>query len=288
MGRYRKKEHLQQKKWGADEKKACTVICGGFLFLLLCTFLGEWKREKNAEHLMRTEAVFQAEQKTLVTPSNAYQHLLIELEEKMEGENIHQAAEQLRKEWEKMEELFAQMPKKSILYAEKGNIVDSLEGMGLAIREDKTCFYGSFYQGKPQGVCTAVSCKNRFGYQYSAGTWKAGQMEGPGITGNVCLTGKDSLTDRKIAKEQVFGMFSEDKLDGSFTYRQTDAQGADRWWTMTAQKGRTCLDKRWSFKEEIEEYRLLSETEGNVMFVVPKNEMHNIWWKNRVSWEDAP
>lgn len=217
-----------------------------------------------------------------------HQHFLIELEENIGRENIHQAARQLEEKWENLEEIFAEMPSEVILYIEKGRLVDSLEGMGLAVRGDKTCFYGNFQKGKPEGVCTAISCKGGFGYQYSMGIWKDGQMEGLGITGNVYLNRKDSLADQKITEDQISGIFFEDKLDGSFSYQQIDGRGADRWWAITAHQGRTCLDKRWRFKEEMAEYSLLSEKEEGAVFIVPKNEMHKVWWKNRVPWEELP
>lgn len=273
--------------WKADDWKAFLVLVGGFILLAVCAFLGERHRRNKLGTVNREvgKAVFSSAEGTGI--SREQREFLQKLEEFIAGVSVHQAAERLKADGEQLREIreaARQVSGEEILYFSDGAFVSSLNGMGLAIREDNVCFYGNFQDGKPEGVCTAIACSEEEapGYAYSMGIWKNGQMEGLGITGKYSW---DNEGEAQRLEEQTSGVFQADRLDGWLTYEQIDAQGRSCWWKITADEGKTCLDQRWMFWKPLGEYRLLSEREERAFFVVPQNLLEQVWWENRVPWE---
>ncbi len=278
------------KAWEADKKKAVFVLVGGFFLLVYSAVLGEVHRRNNQTSISLAEE--NAGKVFLVQEQLEY---LQKLESFLAGASIHQAAWQLGQEEEELQKLWNTVEKmggQEIIYIRDGKPVLQLEGMGLALRKDQVCFYGNFHRGKPEGVCSAIawpeSEESGYGYSYSMGLWKDGQMEGLGITGSYSWKPGESKSgeNRQGMEEQVSGIFLNDRLDGRLTYEQVNAQGSSCWWEITAEGGKTCLDTRWSFLPGLGEYRLLSEKERRGFFVVPENRLEEVWWENRVPWKE--
>lgn len=278
------------KAWEADKKKAVFVLVGGFFLLVYSAVLGEVHRRNNQTSVSLAEE--NAGKVFLVQEQLEY---LQKLESFLAGASIHQAAWQLGQEEEELQKLWStveEMGGQEIIYVRDGKPVLQLEGMGLALRKDQVCFYGNFHRGKPEGVCSAIawpdSEESGYGYSYSMGLWKDGQMEGLGITGSYSWKPGESKSgeNRQGMEEQVSGIFLNDRLDGRLTYEQVNAQGSSCWWEITAEGGKTCLDTRWSFLPGLGEYRLLSEKERRGFFVVPENRLEEVWWENRVPWKE--
>lgn len=278
------------KAWEADTKKAVFVLVGGFFLLVYSAVLGEVHRRNNQTSVSLAEE--NAGKVFLVQEQLEY---LQKLESFFAGASIHQAAWQLGQEEEELQKLWSTVEKmggQEIIYVRDGKPVLQLEGMGLALRKDQVCFYGNFHRGKPEGVCSAIawpdSEESGYGYSYSMGLWKDGQMEGLGITGSYSWKPGESKSgeNRQGMEEQVSGIFLNDRVDGRLTYEQVNAQGSSCWWEITAEGGKTCLDTRWSFLPGLGEYRLLSEKERRGFFVVPENRLEEVWWENRVPWKE--
>lgn len=311
------------KAWEADKKKAVFVLAGGFFLLVYSAVLGEVHRRSNPTSVSLAEEnagkVFLA-QEQLEYLAQEELEFLQQLESFLAGASIHQAAWQLGQEEKELQKLWNTVEKmggQEIIYVRDGKPVLQLEGMGLALRKDQVCFYGNFHHGKPEGVCSAIAWPDSeepgYDYSYSMGLWKDGQMEGLGITGSYSWKPGESKSgagkfgeretgggktdgskskegrageSRQGVEEQVSGIFLNDRLDGRLTYEQVNAQGSSFWWEITAEGGKTCLDTRWRFLPGLGEYRLLSEKERRGFFVVPENRLEEVWWENRVPWNE--
>lgn len=298
------------KAWEADKKKAVFVLVGGFFLLVYSAVLGEVHRRNN-----QTSVSLAEENAGKVFLAQEQLEYLKQLESFLAGASIHQAAWQLGQEEEELQKLWNTVEKmggQEIIYIRDGKPVLQLEGMGLVLRKDKVCFYGNFHRGKPEGVCSAIAWPDSeepgYGYSYSMGLWKDGQMEGLGITGSYSWKPGESKSgegkwgekkfggskfkegkageSRQGVEEQVSGIFLNDRLNGRLTYEQVNAQGSSCWWEITAEGGKTCLDTRWRFLPGLGEYRLLSEKERRGFFVVPENRLEEVWWENRVPWKE--
>lgn len=273
--------------WKSEDWKAFLVLAGGLFLLIISAVLGEVHRKNRLGEVDREagEMIFtSAEGISLRREDLDY---LQELETFIAGVSVHQAARQLARDEERLyaiRESVSQVLGNETLYICGGRPVSSLTGMGLAVREDHTCFYGNFREGRPEGVCTAIACFHgkTSGYEYSMGIWKNGRMEGLGITGKYSWKNEEK---ERGTQEQTSGVFQEDYLDGQLTYEQIDPQGRSCWWEIRAEEGRTCLDQRWIFRPALGEYRLLSEKEKRAFFVLPQNLLEQVWWENRVPWE---
>lgn len=317
----------KKNQWEKDDLKARMVLGVGFLLLVFCAVWGEFSRQVREIGSRNTAAAEMngwilgelkeamgldagsdaAEEKWLFAGNTVLGEKHIEMKTEMEGgvtdrqkqfleelerqiavQSLHQAARQL---WEERDELQAvwNAGGQRVLYVKDGEMLTSMTGMGLAVRGDGICFYGNFYQGMPEGVCTAIRYLNRQGtmsaYEYSMGIWRAGRMDGLGMTGK-CRFSVDGKG--QTLEEQVSGVFQADRMDGQLTYQQIDRRGRTRWWEIAAEEGKTCLDKRWVLEENLAEYRLLSERDDAALFVLPQNQTEQIWWENRVPWVAEP
>lgn len=292
------------KTWKAEDWKACLVLVGGFFVLTVSTVLGEVHRREAGERenqsfskVSSSEALFFQESGRSGDwmSGNLHERMMLEQEQvkflrqfeaAMAGASVHQAAGQLNQEKNHLQEMLTVIGKitgQEVLYLSRGEIVLSLDGMGLAICADNTCFYGNFCDGKPDGVCTAIACLDGedFSYVYSMGIWEDGQMEGLGITGRYYQKKNEQKSG---LEEQISGVFQNDCLNGRLTYEQIDDQGRSCWWEMMAEGGKTCLDQRWVFWEGLGEYRLSSEKEERAFFVLPESFFKQVRWKNQVPW----
>lgn len=288
----RKAGKKNRREWEKDDLKAGMVLGVGFLLLVFCTVWGEFSRQAREMESRNTTAEINkhtsAKTGTEEGLTDRQKLFLGELERQIAVQSLHQAAKQL---WEKRDELQAvwNAGRQQVLYVKDGEMFASMTGMGLALRDDGICFYGNFYQGMPEGVCTAIRYLDGQGtlpvYEYSMGIWRAGRMDGLGMTGK-CRVSPDGKG--QALEEQVSGVFLADRLDGKLTYQQIDRQGRTRWWEIAAEEGRTCLDKRWVLEENLAEYRLFSERDNAALFVLPQNQVEQIWWENRVPWVEEP
>lgn len=301
------KEAIRKKvrTWKADDWKACLVLAGGFFVLTVSTFLGEIHRREAGERGKQSFTKESSSEDGFIQVSglpgdlisgNLREGMMLgqeqikflqQFEAAMAGASVHQAADRLNQEKNHLQEILTAIGKitgQEVLYLNRGEPTPSLNGMGLAICENTTCFYGNFRDGKPDGVCTAIACLDGedFAYVYSMGIWENGEMEGLGITGRYSRKKKEQGSG---LEEQVSGIFQGDCLNGRLTYEQIDAQGRSCWWEIMAEGGKTCLDQRWVFWEGLGEYRLSSEKEERAFFVLPESFLGQVWWRNRVPWE---
>lgn len=165
---------------------------------------------------------------------------------------------------------------------------DEAQGRGLAFQRAGTVFYGDFKAGRPSGRCVAlqaVSLDDGVRYDYSIGGWSDGKMEGEGECGYDYYQGISGDGVKRTVKR---GAFSADLMEGAITYSSIGGDGANATWSMSVQDGVIVLDDSWVFDEAGDGtpvYRLASDADEAQAYVVKKNDMEKVLWKNMIPWE---
>ncbi|MDO5350795.1 MAG: hypothetical protein Q4E86_12715 [Lachnospiraceae bacterium] len=299
-------------EWGPDNRKSCSVLVGGLLLLTVCGLLGEVRNRdsplipmSSVPELSVQEPLFPVSsvQESSVPLSSVQpgadssrlsassgplteeqDRFLWELELTVAASTVEEAAKVLVRSQETLNQIFQQLDPETILYVQPHQGDQNHQThMTMAFPAANLCFYGSFRNGSPDGICTAILCQPGAGsgYRYSMGIWKNGKMEGFGLTGTCSWS---NGTGEQIKESRIVGVFQQDKLDGNLTYLNRNPSGRLDQWQITAEEGRTSLDGRWSFHKELAEYHLPSESGGNSVFLMPENQILQVWWENLVKW----
>ena len=129
----------------------------------------------------------------------------------------------------------------------------------LLLSSSSRLYFGSFSEKGPEGSCLGIRAGTAGGrrrYDYAAGTWKDGCLNGYGETGYCCL---DPLEDACNAVYRS-GSFTDDLLDGPVSQIMVDGTALHQY-SYQAFRGTIVLDDVW---EETEGgiYRVRDNTEG--------------------------
>lgn len=291
-------------EWGPDNRKSCSVLVGGLLLLTVCGLLGEARNRdsqlvpmSSVQELFVQEPLFpvpsvqpEADSSRLYASggrlTEEQDRFLSELELTVAASTVEEAAKVLVRSQETLNRIFQQLDPETILYVQSHQGDQNHQThMTMAFPAANLCFYGSFRDGSPDGICTAILCQTgaRPGYRYSMGIWKNGKMEGFGLTGTCSWS---DGTGEQPKESRIVGVFQQDKLDGNLTYLNRNPSGWLDQWQITAKEGRISLDERWSFQKELAEYHLPSESGGNSVFLMPENQILQVWWENLVKWSN--
>ena len=263
-------------------------IGAALIFLICCTAAGELKRSRGAdtENAPRylTENAAEGLETGEIRLTEQEAGLLNELSVFLERGEMEAAGRLLNQNEEALSSLYYETAEgRPCRYAE-GALSYDVEGAGLVLKGDGTCFYGTFSDAGPEGFCRAVkgTALERPRCDFSEGQWKKGKMEGPGKTGYSYYEG---TTGEEVASVLRQGDFSQDLLDGSFTYSSTNGEGKTSVWTMEADRGRLVLDDRWEYLDDKLEYRLPSDSDETHVYVVFKSRAQEAAWGNALVWE---
>lgn len=220
--------------------------------------------------------------------SEGEEALLLKLTQSLEQTDLKEAARLLNDEADSFQSLFFEKPADKTCLFDGAVMKDKADGYGLVFQKAGTVFYGSFRDGRPSGQCVAlqaVSLKEGVRYDYSAGFWKNGKMEGEGECGYDYYEGVTGDGAKKTVKK---GGFLRDLMDGAITYSSMDADGAETTWSMMVKDGVIVPDERWisdTADEGTPVYRLASDTDPGRAYVVEGDAFGLPLWKNRVMWE---
>lgn len=276
-------------EWGPDNRKSCSVLVGGLLLLVVCGLLGE-VRNRDSSWVPLSSVQPGADSSRLSASAGPLteeqDRFLWELELTVAASTVEEAAKVLARSQETLNQIFQQLDPETILYVQPHQGDQNHQTrMTMAFPAADLCFFGSFRDGSPDGICTAILCQHGAGsgYRYSMGIWKNGKMEGFGLTGTCSWS---AGTGEQPRESRIVGVFQQDKLDGSLTYLNRNPSGRLDQWQITAEEGRTSLDGRWSFHKELAEYHLPSESGGNSIFLMPENQILQVWWENLVKWSN--
>ena len=159
------------------------------------------------------------------------------------------------------------------------------EGEGLVFTKPGALFFGSFAEGKPEGECLALQLISFEAPRcdYSSGFWKAGKMEGSGVTGYCYYEAVPENQPREIKKT---GTFKGNMMDGTILYESTSPQGETVKWEVTAKDGVTQLDESWIYLEKEGEYQLPSSENGRNAYILSKDQVSQPVWRNLIEWEE--
>lgn len=200
-------------------------------------------------------------------------------------ENYQATAELLFQYENTLQYLFYQtMGGRTYLYQE-GVLQKTLEGEGLVLRRPTAVFCGNFLNDMPegQGVTLQVIELDFPRYDYAAGSWKQGKLEGSGVVGYHYYKGIHDGENQRVQKE---GNFSQDLMNGAVVYSTTNSGGETTTWNLEAEAGATKIDDRWIYDEETQEYHLFADQDTNHAYVMQEADMEEKYWRNMLSWEE--
>ncbi len=233
-------------------------------------------------------AAMEEEAETAISLTYMERQILNILWEKMDSMDLEGAARILNENRELLEKLFfGKLADRVILYDGK-TIQEGADGHGLVFRKAGTVFYGDFKDEKPNGMCVAlqaIELDEGPRYDYSAGIWNNGVMEGTGECGYNYYEGIEGDNARKTIKK---GNFADNLMEGEIVYTSVNSQGEETSWTMTAEHGVIVPDEKWQVNvgdDGRKVYRLAADNDEVHAYAVDESAMGEVRWKNMIEWE---
>jgi len=161
---------------------------------------------------------------------------------------------------------------------------DSRRQRGLVVTRYNTVFFGSFLSGQPEGTCTAVQAMVLDGarYTYAVGSWSGGKMNGQGKTGYYCY---EDAPEGGFVSTEKDGQYTNNLLDGPFTYRTENQQGECLHWDMEADAGVTVLTDGWRYYDHQKSYMLPSAEDPSRAYVLKEEQTGAVLWNNLILWD---
>lgn len=158
-------------------------------------------------------------------------------------------------------------------------------GYGLVLTRFNTAFYGSFKNGSPNGVCSAVQTVilDFPRYSFAEGMWKDGKMNGKGVTGHRYYDGKPEGSFEAVTKT---GPYVDNLLNGEMVYEADNGSGRVLHWNILAEMGVTVLDDRWDYYDYSDEYMLRSQEDEDRAYVISGVTKEAVRWNNLILWEE--
>lgn len=215
------------------------------------------------------------------------EQLLKVLSEKMAAMDLEGAAHILNDNGALIEKLFFGKLADGVFIYDGTAMTGERDGHGLVFQRPGTVFYGDFKDGRPEGNCTALQAlklDEGVRYDYSAGIWKDGRMEGSGECGYNYYEGVEGENAAKTAKR---GNFVQNLMEGEITYTSVNGDGGETSWTMNVEHGVVVLDERWSVDENDGKkiYRLMADNDDVHAYVVDEAAALEVRWRNMIEWD---
>lgn len=206
------------------------------------------------------------------------------LMENLEEDKLEQGARLMEKEEDMLFEMFYETMDGGLYLYDGHELKDDLEGQGIVFTKSNTVYYGTFADGKPEGMCVALQVVNLEAprYDFSKGMWQNGMMEGEGITGYCYYDGSPQEEARDIRKE---GTFSQDLMEGGILYTSVNEDDEKSTWRFDVQNGVIKIDQRWSYMENRGEYQIMAQENDNHAYVAGQEQIGLPMWKNLLAWE---
>ncbi|MCI8888694.1 MAG: hypothetical protein HFG70_11495 [Hungatella sp.] len=275
-----------------ENRKRAGLAAG--LCILAVLFLGTGRGSKSQNFsessFQETSEAFKEGAAPLEETSRQEEILLTDQEKELLGllgqaleeGDYESAARLMMEEEEQLSHLYnVKMGGRLWLY-EEGEWKEELEGKGLVIKKPGSVYYGELTAGKPQGEGTAFQVVNLDSprYDYSAGSWEEGRMEGLGTVGYHYYegTGEENRSVRRT------GMFREDLMQGDVTYRTANTEGQVREWSMKIEDGKIVVDESWAFDEEKNVYQLVSPEDQEHAYSLEKERVGEVRFQNLIPW----
>lgn len=216
--------------------------------------------------------------------SAAEQAILNELWKHLENRDYEAAARVLNGNVEQLQIFFYTTLEAGDWFYDGTQLTDTESGSGLVFRRPTAVFYGNIENGCPDGGGIALQAvRIQAGrYDYAAGVWKDGKLEGEGINGYRYYEQPEEEVLLEVKKE---GRFHENLMNGTVTYTSVNRDGEISKWTIEAREGVTVLNDNWSFKEDKQQYQLLADDDDTHVYVLPEKQAGQEIWKNLLEWE---
>ncbi|MBR5267504.1 MAG: hypothetical protein IKU20_04860 [Lachnospiraceae bacterium] len=170
-----------------------------------------------------------------------------------------------------------------IRYLKPLSSVEVMEGMVLT--RYNTVFYGTFYDGKPEGECHAIQAMvlDEPRYTFAEGTWKNGKMNGEGRTGYHYYK---NVPAKGFVMTEKAGLYVDNLLDGVFVYRTESVLGEQLSWEIEAEKGITVLAEKWSHFPLRKEYMIGAKEDSARAYVLSEEKVGALLWNNLITWDE--
>ena len=162
-------------------------------------------------------------------------------------------------------------------------LVDAGTEYGLVVSRFNTVFLGSFTEGNPQGRCAAVQAMilEEPYFTYAVGEWENGKMNGEGSCGYQYY---ETVPQGRFHMTRKTGTFSENLLNGPFTYTAENTEGESLCWSMEAKEGITVLDDTWTYYPSTKEYMKGSDEDEGRAYVLSETRAETAIWSNLITW----
>ncbi len=215
--------------------------------------------------------------------SDSQNQLLAQLSEAMERGDLEQAARLMLEEETALGDLFYETLEGNRYLYQEGELSPDPDGTGLVLARPTVLFYGTFAGGVPQGQASALQATQLEypRYDYSAGSWEDGRMEGEGRTG-YCYYAGAGEENQSVSRE---GVFSGDLMEGAVRYVTVNAEGEESAWTMEAREGKLVLTDAWEYQENDGTYRLPSEGDSGHDYVISEENAEETRFQNMIPWD---
>lgn len=268
------------------------------LLLAVCLLMGG-RKTPDPGRLQEEETTLQ-EEETAPEPlpvSGEEENLLSGLYKAMEQKRLTEAAEILNENEEAFKTLVQETLKgeKYCYYEETAGeekefhrmepLPEEGKGKGLVVTRYNTVFFGEFLDGAPEGDCMAVQAMvlNGMRYTYAAGKWAGGKMNGEGKTGYYCY---ENAPESSFVITEKTGVYKDNLIDGSFTYRTETGDGESLHWEMEAEDGVTVLSDGWTYYDYRNAYMLPSMEDAARAYVLTKEQTNAVLWNNLILWDE--
>ncbi|MBT9777567.1 hypothetical protein GPL15_13755 [Clostridium sp. MCC353] len=267
--------------------KRYAVLLVGILGVVLLTLIYSGQ-EKHVEPVTEAET----EPRTAAPPetqpvsmiSDEERSLLILLEEHLKNTDLPAAAALLNDNEQAFRDLYYTAMGGKPYFFDGQETGFEAKGEGICFQSYSTVFFGNFGEEGLDGPGLALQAirLDHPRYDYSAGNWEHGLLNGKGIIGYSYYEGINEEEAREIKKE---GTFVRDLMDGPVTYTSVNAKGVETVWKFTAENGVTVMDDKWQYDPDKKEYHLPSELDGSRIYMQEESSLQEVRWKNMIPWK---
>lgn len=209
--------------------------------------------------------------------------LLEELQEFLQNTDLPGAARLLNGREQEFRDLYYVTMEGNPYFYDGEDVSLSGSGGGLWFQSYSTVFSGTFGESglEGQGLALQAIHLDYPRYDYSAGRWENGRLNGDGIIGYAYYDGNDGKEAREIKK---VGSFADDLMEGKVTYTSINSEGIETIWELEAEDGATVLDERWEYDPDKKEYHLPSLLDPGRIYMLEEENLKEVRWKNMIPW----
>ncbi len=164
-------------------------------------------------------------------------------------------------------------------------LTDSEFTKGMVITRYNTVFYGSYKNGKPNGICHAIQAMvlDEPRYTFADGMWIDGKMEGKGSTGYRYYL--NAPANGYVMTEKT-GTYAQNLLNGTFVYQTESNIGEKLSWEMEADMGVTVINDDWKHYPLLKQYMLSALEDSARAYVLTEERAGALIWNNLITWNE--